>query len=358
MKIISSLILFMFLFVLPAMAQLAYKGEQTLWEDTVWEGEVLVDGILTVAPGVTLEVRPGTVVRFTRMDSNKDEIGEHELFVQGTFLALGTATKPIIFTSAETRPIPGDWGAVNMMASTAENRFEHCLFEYGYRGFHAHFASARLEDCRFRYNRRGAQFQESTVSIKRCRFINNYNGVQFRDSTVSIKDSHIVGGYWGLRCVYSTLDMSDSIVENNLVNGVNFRDSEIVFTANIVRNNRRGVYLQRSKAAVTRNVVTNNREYGLFLEDASGAVGNNDIAGNGRAGLRIINSVVKIADNNVLNNGGYGLINDGDQDVQVGANWWGTTDTAGLSRLFRDGSDRQGVGLVRTDGHLNGPVEN
>ena len=56
---------------------LVYRGEQTLWQDTVWDGEVLIDGILTVAPGVTLEIRPGSTVRFTRNDSNGDDIGEH-----------------------------------------------------------------------------------------------------------------------------------------------------------------------------------------------------------------------------------------------------------------------------------------
>ena len=63
--------LLLWILPLPAAADaLVYRGETTLWSDTVWQGEVLVDGILTVAPGTTLEIRPGTTIRFTFFDSN------------------------------------------------------------------------------------------------------------------------------------------------------------------------------------------------------------------------------------------------------------------------------------------------
>jgi parallel beta-helix repeat protein len=340
----------------PAVAETVYRGEQTLWQDTVWDGEVLIDGILTVAPEVTLEVRPGSVVRFTRNDSNGDEIGEHELFIQGVFLALGTAEKPILFTSAEDNPKQADWGAINMMASTSENALEHCLVEYAYRGFHAHFADARLKHSAFQYNRRGAQFQESTVSIENCRFIDNFNGVQFRNSTVLLRNSHISGSYWGLRGVYTVLEMSGCLVENNLVNGVNLRDSEVVFKDNQVRNNRRGLYLQRSQGDVTANSITDNREHGIFLEESNGDIKRNLISGNGRSGFRVIDSEVKIADNNIVGNDEYGLINDGTQDIRLAGNWWGTADATALAMLIRDGKDRPGFGLVHLKKPLNKPV--
>ena len=197
---------------LPAADAQLYRGEQTLFENTVWSGDIVVDGILTVAAGATLEIRPGTRVRFTRFDSNGDGVGEHELFSQGTILALGTAEQPILFTSAEAAPRPGDWGAINMMVSEAENRLEHCVVEYGYRGFHAHYSQARLLNNLFRNNMRGAQFQESQVFIDACRFLDNLNGVQFRDSRVILKNSLIAGGQWGLRCVYSEVEMSGCVI--------------------------------------------------------------------------------------------------------------------------------------------------
>src|SRR5512145_1212423 len=112
-KVFLSLVLVVWAGLANAAEPLAYRGEQTLWQDTVWDGEVLVDGILTVAPGVTLEIRPGTTVRLTPFDSNGDGIGEHELFIQGRLLALGSIERPVLFTSAAQQPRPGDWGALN-----------------------------------------------------------------------------------------------------------------------------------------------------------------------------------------------------------------------------------------------------
>lgn len=355
MRLLLSFLL-LILTVVPASALLTYEGEQTLWQDTVWQGEILIDGILTVAPEVTLEIRPGSIVRFTRNDSNGDEIGEHELFIQGIFLARGTAEQPILFTSAEKSPRAGDWGAVNMMASATENVLENCLVEYGYRGFHAHFAAAKLVDSTFRFNRRGAQFQESTVSIDNCRFEDNFNGLQFRDSTVSIVNTRVTGGYWGMRCVYSTLTMSDSLVANNLVNGVHFRDSEVEFSNNRILQNRRGLYLQRSKGMISGNVISSNSEHGIFLEDSEGAIQQNTISRNGRSGLRVINSAMQMEENNIIDNDGYAVINDGDQSVRITGNWWGTTDEQLLAAMIRDGEDRQDVGRVELVTPLKTPA--
>ncbi len=355
MKVLASAFALILCAALPATAEVRYTGEQTIWEDTVWEGDVLVDGILTVAPEARLEIRPGTVVRFTRMDSNNDGIGEHELFIQGIFLARGEPDRPVVFTSAEPSPRPGDWGAVNMMASPSVNVLEHCRVEYGYRGFHAHFAEARLADSLFRRNWRGAQFQESTVSISRCRFEDNYNGVQFRDATVTMTDTVITGSYWGVRCVYSTLELSGCRIERNLVNGASFRDSEVTIVDNAITANRRGLYLQRTSGVLAGNIVALNSEHGIFLEDSEATIENNRVDGNGRSGFRIINSPVRMAGNSIVANDTYALVNDGEQDLLIEGNWWGTVDEGALSLLVRDGEDRPGHGIVIIENPLAHP---
>ena len=330
----------------PALADQSYVGESTIWKDTVWDGDVLIDGIVTVAPGVTLELRPGTTVRFTRFDSNNDLIGEHELFIQGRFLALGTAEQPILFTSAESEPASGDWGAINMMASMSENLLQHSRVEYAYRGFHAHFGRARLDHSLFINNRRGAQFQESDIQIDSCLFSDNLNGIQFRDSTVTIIDSIIRGSYWGMRCVNSQVNMTDSLVENNLINGINFKESIIELVRITVRNNRRGLYLQRSSGSINRSVLTGNSEHGLFAEDSKAEITASRISENGRAGVRLLDAELSLHDNQITNNDLFALINDGSSDVQVTGNWWGTATSTEIYALIRDGNDRPGLGLV------------
>ena len=74
---------------------------------------------------------------------------------------------------------------------------------------------------------------------------------------------------------------------------------------------------------------------------------------NGRSGFRVINSAVTIIDNQIVENDQYGLINDGDQNLSVSGNWWGTTDIEELADLIRDGVDREGLGIVT----LHNPVQ-
>jgi hypothetical protein len=333
---------------------LVYQGEQTLFENTVWSGDVLIDGILTVAPGIKLEIRPGTRVSFTRFDSNGDGIGEHEIFSQGTIQAVGTPEAPVLFTSSEEEPRPGDWGAVNMMVSEEENLLENCIVEYGYRGFHAHFARARLLKNVFRRNMRGAQFQESQVFIDGCRFLDNLNGVQFRDSKVTLRGSTISGSQWGLRCVYSDLEMTSNVIENNLINGANIRDGKIEARGNRIVGNRRGLYLQRSEGLVVGNDLSANSEHGIFLEESTAEVVGNRLTENGRAGVRWLNSKGRLKGNLIAENGVYAIINDGTTSVDARDNWWGATETVSIAAATRDGSDRPGLGVVdNRDAQMN-----
>lgn len=344
------MILVLLTLALPLSARAAglkvYQGEQTLFEDTIWSGDILIDGILTVAAGTTLEIRPGSRVRFTRFDSNGDGIGEHEIFSQGTIRVVGTEKQPVLFTSAEETPRPGDWGAINMMVSETDNLLQHCIVEYGYRGFHAHFSRARLLNSTFRKNMRGAQFQESQVVIDNCGFVDNNNGVQFRDSQVTLSGSTISGSQWGLRCVYSDLTMTACVVENNLVNGVNIRDGKIDASSNRIIGNRRGLYLQRSEGRVVGNDLSGNSEHGIFLEDSNAEVINNRLIENGRAGVRWLNSKGRLARNTIADNGVYGLINDGTNVVDARNNWWGSAKAVDILASIRDGLDRPGLGVV------------
>jgi len=308
-----------------------------------------------VAAGVTLEIRPGTTVRFTRFDSNGDGIGEHEIFIQGVLRAAGTDEAPILLTSAEALPAPGDWGALNMMASDADNLLAHCTVEYAYRGFHAHFARARLTDDLLRRNMRAVQFQESTVSLDRCRIVDNLNGMQFRDSTVQVRDTLIAGNYWGMRCVYSDVEVTGCRVEGNLVNGINLRDSSLLARGNRVAGNRKGLYLQRSRGTVAANDLLDNSEHGIFLEQSDCQVDANRIHGNGRAGVKWVDSGGRLTGNDLADNGEYALVNDGGGSVDARGNWWGVADAAGIAAAVRDASDSPASGPVDCGAPLADP---
>jgi nitrous oxidase accessory protein NosD len=341
----------LFLFLLFATLQptltlaLEYQGENTIYQDTVWQGEVLIDGILTIAGGATLEIRPGTRVRFTRRDTNGDGIGESEIFAQGRLVAKGTFLQPVIFTSAEIHPRRADWGALNMMMSEESgNLLENCVVEYAYRGFHAHFSSAQLRDSLFRYNQRAAQFQESDVEIDNCTFENNFNGLQFRDSRVQMKNSRVSGNHWGVRAVFVELQMTDNRIENNLTNGVSLRDSRARLVANLIQANRRGLYLQRCQAEVSHNQIYANLEHGIYLEESQAQVQENQILGSGRSGIKIFNLTGQIENNHISGSGEFTFFNAGTADFSIGSNWYGA---ANARPQILDGRHRPGAGILK-----------
>ncbi len=344
--------LLIILLFFPSLAfALEYHGENTIYQDTVWQGDVLIDGILTIATGATLEIRPGTRVRFTRIDTNGDGIGESEIFAQGRFIARGTAEQPIVFTSAAQNPAPGDWGTLNMMLSEeGENLLENCLVEYGYRGFHAHFSLARLRSSTFRYNQRGAQFQESTVFVQNCEFSRNFNGLQFRDSKVVIENSRIFANNWGVRAVFVELQMTGNRIEKNRTNGVSLRDSKLQLSNNLISDNRRGLYLQRSSGAFSGNRITANREHGIYLEESVVDIQGNLIAQNGRSGVKIVDSGGQISNNRIEGNGEYSFYNSGSDDLEIGTNWYGTR---GRTPAVMDGQTREGFGRLQIAPPLN-----
>lgn len=84
---------------------------------TLWEGQVLMDGDVTVPAGRTLVLAPGTVVKVA---------GRHTaLIVEGELVALGTAAAPVVITSAHDDlggalagssgdPQPGDWEQIRV----------------------------------------------------------------------------------------------------------------------------------------------------------------------------------------------------------------------------------------------------
>src|SRR5512141_1889094 len=83
--------------------------DQTFNTDQTWSGTVIIDGVVQFSSEASLTILPGTTVKFTRTDTDGDGIGENEIYIQGGLNAVGTKDRPIVFTSAEAHPRPGDW---------------------------------------------------------------------------------------------------------------------------------------------------------------------------------------------------------------------------------------------------------
>jgi len=168
-----------------------YKNE-TIKGTTIWRGRVRITGQVRIAPKARLIIMPGTVVEFTKRDTNGDGIGENGILAQGEFIAKGTPHAPIIFRSAEKKRGRGDWDAINILGSDrSRNLIEFCQIEDAYRGLHFHFANVAVTNSIIQHNYRGLQFQESLVEIRDCQFYHNKSAVQARDSEVYFNNNEV-----------------------------------------------------------------------------------------------------------------------------------------------------------------------
>ena len=85
---------------------------------------------------VTLTVEPGSILRFPKVSANTPgarvyfgSVGNAPNDLVGALNAQGTAAEPILFTSGEVAPAPGDWAGLYLLAATG-SRLDHVTVEY------------------------------------------------------------------------------------------------------------------------------------------------------------------------------------------------------------------------------------
>lgn len=86
----------------------------------------LINGTIDVSS--TLIIQPGTIVKFSQGSYLSVA---RENYTYGTITALGTAEKPIIFTSSNPTPTHGDYGGITFYDGAQNCKFEFCTFQYG-----------------------------------------------------------------------------------------------------------------------------------------------------------------------------------------------------------------------------------
>lgn len=82
-------------------------------------------GYVYVTDGAVLTIEPGT-----KIVSNADSAGVLVIYRDATINATGTAAQPIVFTSGETSPQPGDLGGV-ILVGQAKGNGNHSVIEGG-----------------------------------------------------------------------------------------------------------------------------------------------------------------------------------------------------------------------------------
>ncbi|AJE02480.1 right-handed parallel beta-helix repeat-containing protein [Geobacter pickeringii] len=354
----------------------SYRDE-VLRGETIWQGRVVVGGLLRVPEGSRLVVMPGTIVEFTKKGTNGDGIGENGLLIQGRLVAKGTAEQPIVFRSAEAARKMGDWDAINIMNSAgAQNIIEHCRIEDAYRGLHFHFSNVAIHDSFLANNYRAVQFQESVVDMTGNTIDGNRSGVQGRDSTVLFVDNLVSGNYLGGNFFRTNLTMRGNRIVGSGREGLRIRESAASVRENLFDGNRFGIMVADTYfGELRRNSITNNLETGISLkncdnldvagnviaanglngmnvQDARAAIAGNLIADNGERGIGVLSFDGTITGNDFSRNGLYAIDLDGKKELDARNNWWGGDDPV---RVVLDGRRDPSRGGVNLDGASGKP---
>jgi len=95
--------------------------------NTTWKKDFVyrIRGYVYVLNGATLTIEAGT-----KIISNKDSAGVLIITPDSKIIADGSASAPIVFTSGEANPVPGDFGGV-VVAGNAKVNANHAVMEGG-----------------------------------------------------------------------------------------------------------------------------------------------------------------------------------------------------------------------------------
>lgn len=317
----------------PFKPQLSY-ADKLLSEDTVWRGEVLVEGAVTVAPQATLTVQPGTVVRF-----RKTEGREALLLVQGRIVASGTKDEPIRFTSGFAAPAAGDWQGVTLLGSEKRNLLENCRIEGAKVALEALFSNLNLKGVRAERSGTGMHFQDALLVMEGGGASDCDTGLSLWNSEATLRGPNLVGNRLAVSARKSSVYLQDGSLAMNR-SAFSADNCRLKVTGGAVLDNGRGVTLFESEGEVSGMKIARNSDYGLSLTGSRVRVSGNLITGNGHEGIMVFDGAGVAWDNTISGNAGHDIYNAGVEEFRAPNNFWGE----GGAKIFDNG----GHGKVST----------
>jgi hypothetical protein len=306
---------------------LTYRGE-VLTEDTVWRGEVLVEGALSIAQQATLTVEPGTVVYFRRRGA---EAGA--LMVQGRIVATGTAERPVLFTSSLAAPAAGQWQGIILIGTEKKNLLENCRIMAAQTGIDALFSTVTLRNVQAERSGTGLRFQETLVEMERGGAAGCDTGVALSESEATLTAVSLAGNRVGLSGRKSSVYLLDGSLSGNQAAAFSGDSCSIKIQGGVFSGNGSGVTLLESEGGIAGARIAKNREFGMSLTASRIRVSGNTITANGNNGLMVFDGSAAAWDNAIYENAGYDLYNAGSEEFRAPGNWWGN----GAAKVFDNG---------------------
>ena len=199
-------------------------------QNTTWQGEVFITDWMIVEPEVTLTILPGTRVIFQHYRGYREPERRLGMEVNGSIVAIGTASQPIYFTSDAADPQNGDWSMLRLVSPNGPTRFHYCVFEFAQQGLNVWQASPEIVHSVFRWNNwEGVYFESySQPALDSCQiYENGYNGLAAEQSNTIIMDYCEIwnNGTNGVHIDNSIGKVRRSRIHHNHANGLSVDDN-------------------------------------------------------------------------------------------------------------------------------------
>ncbi|GAB4236628.1 MAG: hypothetical protein OHK0028_13630 [Deltaproteobacteria bacterium] len=324
-------------------------GDTFLDTDRVLEGDVIVDGILRVAPGATLTLLPGTRLFFTFRDTDGDGIGENGIFLQGNLHAKGTRERPIGMHPVRGNG-PGRWDSVNFMASDrGENVLEHVEISGAYRGLHAHFSRLGGKGIRIVRCFRGVQFQESEVALSGLTVSESTSALRCRDSDVRIDGFRVDGTVSGANFFRSRVTLRDALFDRSGWYGFRFRESRVDWSGGEVARSVVGVSVQEGPVRADAVRVSRSGLASVAVVDGDVTLGECRLSGSSLDGLSATRGSVSVTGGEIAGFRRHAVKLSGPAEVTLRGVAVPPPGNGAGAPLFLDGKSVPGLGVVRVE---------
>ncbi len=326
----------------------------TISTDQTWSGIVRLTGDVYVPEGITLIILPDTTILFPalRDDTNSGNNSSlTELIIDGSLIAEGSETQPILFTSDAATPQKGDWLAiegsgslyidyatmeygtygVDLFMETASSyidisntTIEHMLSDgislYASNGISttASIADCSITDCDdYGIDCDAAEYStqfvvtitNTSVSDNGTRGISIYSHNSYPEIIATVSNTEISGhGEYGLYAQAVSGAVMHLTAENNIIHhsgqGIYFYtsadwspDASCILTGNEIYSGSGGIKIYSGRynidpVTIENNVIYNNSSNGIHCDYGSYSTGS---------------LVPSITGNQVYNNAGYGV---------------------------------------------------
>ena len=185
-----------------------------LTENETWEPEktYIVNNTLEVPQHVTLNIPPGTTVKFGR----NANITVRGILKVGTPLAQAQVTQLVHFTSDKVGPAPGDWNGIFFdHTHDLESFIRGAVIEYAMIALDIKTTSPTIVECALRLNETAIALDGSDAHVRHNDIVDNDIGISTigRQTLPRIERNNITKNETGIFC-----ENVQSIIQHNNLN--------------------------------------------------------------------------------------------------------------------------------------------